>query len=349
MTDYHFVVERPGIHTTFQDSGYEHLQHFGITTGGVVDNNLFKIANKLLDNNLNETIIEFAYQGPRLRLEKGNACIVITGDVHFMISKQSEDFIEKPGETFKTYQLNEGDIVDILATKSSVYGYCGVEGGFNINKYKLCIISNGDSKFQRLKLTKTGLERYFSEILISGDIKIKKPNSKIYQTMSDKINIPLYPIIGVGSVPFRGNFSPHNVDRVINEYPGIHTFTIQSSFKYHHPTQSLNRQIKKIENRITLKSRTFDEAIYNKLIKKYTAQYQEDLEKITNLVSVIAPLIPNRRARRIHVGLFGYSREISNPKQKNRIILPRAITFCASLYSIGICLLYTSPSPRDRG
>ena len=69
---------------------------------------------------------------------------------------------------------------------------------FNINKYKLCIISNGDSKFQRLKLTKTGLERYFSEILLSGDIKIKKPNSKIYQTMSDKINIPIDKCVYIG-------------------------------------------------------------------------------------------------------------------------------------------------------
>ena len=69
---------------------------------------------------------------------------------------------------------------------------------FNINKYKLCIISNGDSKFQRLKLTKTGLEKYFSEILISGDIKIKKPNSKIYQTMSDKIKIPIDKCVYIG-------------------------------------------------------------------------------------------------------------------------------------------------------
>ena len=46
MSDYHFVVERSGVYSTFQDSGYENLQHFGITTGGVVDNNLFKIANK---------------------------------------------------------------------------------------------------------------------------------------------------------------------------------------------------------------------------------------------------------------------------------------------------------------
>ena len=135
MSNYYFTVERPGIYTTFQDSGYESLQHFGITTGGVVDNNLFQIANKLLDNDLNETIIEFAYQGPRLRLDKGNVQIVITGDVHFIINKKSENFSENVGKSFKTYQLNEGDIIDILATKSSVYGYLGVLGGFNINKY----------------------------------------------------------------------------------------------------------------------------------------------------------------------------------------------------------------------
>jgi len=135
MNNSYFIVERSGIHTTFQDSGYAHLQHLGITTGGVIDNNLFKIANKLLRNDPNETIIEFAYQGPRLRLEKGNTHIVVTGDVYFIIRKKSENFIEKKGETFKTYQLNEGDIIDILATKSSVYGYFSIAGGFNIKKY----------------------------------------------------------------------------------------------------------------------------------------------------------------------------------------------------------------------
>ena len=135
MNNYYFTVQRPGIHTTFQDSGYEYLQHFGITTGGVVDDNLFQTANKLLGNEENETIIEFAYQGPRLRLDKGSVQIVITGDVHFIISKKSENFFENIGETFRTYQLNEGDIIDILATKSSVYGYFGVIGGFKIDKY----------------------------------------------------------------------------------------------------------------------------------------------------------------------------------------------------------------------
>ena len=69
---------------------------------------------------------------------------------------------------------------------------------FKLNEYKLCIISNGDSKFQRLKLTKTGLDRYFSEVLVSGDIKIKKPDSKIFQTMSDNINIRLDKCVYIG-------------------------------------------------------------------------------------------------------------------------------------------------------
>ena len=69
---------------------------------------------------------------------------------------------------------------------------------FKLNEYKLCVISNGDSKFQRLKLTKTGLDRYFSEVLVSGDIKIKKPDSKIFQTMSDNINIRLDKCVYIG-------------------------------------------------------------------------------------------------------------------------------------------------------
>ena len=81
-------------------------------------------------------------------------------------------------------------LFDIYETTWRVYPDV-LECLFNINKIKLCVISNGDSKFQRLKLTKTGLDRYFSEILISGDINIKKPNPKIYTTMSDNISISL--------------------------------------------------------------------------------------------------------------------------------------------------------------
>lgn len=135
MSNCYFSVERAGIYTTFQDSGYDFLQHFGVTTGGVVDNNLFRTANKLLGNDDNEPVIEFAYQGPKLKLEKGNVQIAITGDVHFIISKKSENYTDTLGKCFQTYQLHEGDIIDIIATKSSIYGYFGLLGGFKLNKY----------------------------------------------------------------------------------------------------------------------------------------------------------------------------------------------------------------------
>ena len=47
-------------------------------------------------------------------------------------------------------------------------------------------------------------------------------------------------------------------------------------------------------------------------------------------LQLIAKHIPRRRARKLHIGLFGYSRGVGEFQ------LPRAITFCASLYSLGI-------------
>ena len=44
MNDLFFKVERKGIFSTFQDSGFFNLQHLGISTGGVMDRNLFKIS-----------------------------------------------------------------------------------------------------------------------------------------------------------------------------------------------------------------------------------------------------------------------------------------------------------------
>ncbi|MEM1726474.1 MAG: phosphoenolpyruvate carboxylase, partial [Candidatus Bathyarchaeia archaeon] len=40
--------------------------------------------------------------------------------------------------------------------------------------------------------------------------------------------------------------------------------------------------------------------------------------------------VPPRRARKLHIGLFGYSRSVG------RVSLPRAIPFAAALYTLGI-------------
>ena len=39
------------------------------------------------------------------------------------------------GECNKSYDLNEGDQIDILATKKSAYGYLAIEGGFDVKPF----------------------------------------------------------------------------------------------------------------------------------------------------------------------------------------------------------------------
>ena len=133
MDNYFFEVLRPGINTTFQDKGRFHMQHLGVTPGGCMDLKLFLIANALVGNSSNEGVLEFAYQGPLLKLTKGETKISITGNVSFQITKLNKQFIN--GECYRTYNLDEGDQIDILATKKSAYGYMAIEGGFDLKPF----------------------------------------------------------------------------------------------------------------------------------------------------------------------------------------------------------------------
>ena len=133
MSNYFFEVLRPGINTTFQDKGRFHMQHLGVTPGGCMDLDSFLIANELVGNSSNEGVLEFAYQGPLLKLIKGKTKIAITGNVIFQIIKSNEETIN--GECNRSYFLEEGDQVDILATQQSAYGYMALEGGFDIKSF----------------------------------------------------------------------------------------------------------------------------------------------------------------------------------------------------------------------
>ena len=128
MTKENFEVLRAGINTTYQDRGRENLNHIGIPFGGAMDNRNYQIANKLLNNKKNESVLEFAYQGPLLKFNGRKISIAITGDIIFNILRSSNPNTEK-GNPYQSYVLNDGDQIDILSTNRSVYGYFAVKGG----------------------------------------------------------------------------------------------------------------------------------------------------------------------------------------------------------------------------
>lgn len=54
-------------------------------------------------------------------------------------------------------------------------------------KYKLGLITNGDSNQQRKKIDTTKIGDYFSEIIISSEAEVSKPNKKIFEIACKKI------------------------------------------------------------------------------------------------------------------------------------------------------------------
>ena len=131
MNEY-FEVIRGGINSTFQDEGRKNFYHIGLPFSGVMDKRNFKILNTIIDNQIDDPVLEFAYQGPSLKYFGNKRCIVITGDVNFRIIKKDKKEIS--GKCYETIEIDNGDIVDIISTNKSVYGYFTVNGGFKINK-----------------------------------------------------------------------------------------------------------------------------------------------------------------------------------------------------------------------
>jgi len=128
MNKAYFEIIRPGIHSTLQDLGRSNQYHIGIPFSGSMDKRNYLISNKLLGNKLNEPSLEFAYQGPLMKLHSGKVSGTITGNVTFNIIRKNSKIDE--GVCYQTFTLNDGDKLDIISTNRSVYGYFSIKNGF---------------------------------------------------------------------------------------------------------------------------------------------------------------------------------------------------------------------------
>ena len=133
MSKNYFEILRPGINSTFQDLGRFNQHHIGIPMSGAMDKRNYLIGNKLVGNNNNISAIEFAYQGPLLKLQSTKVIGAVTGNVNFKILRTNSKIEE--GQCYKTFELNDGDQIDIISTNKSAYGYFFINGGFEIESF----------------------------------------------------------------------------------------------------------------------------------------------------------------------------------------------------------------------
>lgn len=171
-----FKIIRAGINTTFQDLGRKNLYHIGIPFSGAMDNRNYLISNKLVNNNLDSPVLEFAYQGPLLKYYGDKIVISITGNVNFEIKKSSKTFI---GNCYESYIIEDQDEINILSTKKSVYGYFSVGAQFDLEFYWGSCSTN----------TKAKIGSNNGNKLIDGQkIKLKKTNNDLTKKNLDYIN-----------------------------------------------------------------------------------------------------------------------------------------------------------------
>src|SRR3989338_5001744 len=67
-----------------------------------------------------------------------------------------------------------------------------------------------------------------------------------YCEFARESGVPVHPIIGTGSVPFRGNLRPNNLGRFMKEHAGVRTVTVQSAFRYDYPRGMVKKAVKKL-------------------------------------------------------------------------------------------------------
>ena len=155
-----------------------------------------------------------------------------------------------------------------------------------------------------------------------------------FARLEKETGISISPIIGCGSLPFRGGFTPENIDEILDLYAGAKTLTVQSAFRYDYPLETVKAAIAKIKELLPQqKAVNFsDEEIAGlvEISNHFRQAYCETIEKIAPLINEFASFIPKRRARVQHIGLFGYSRGVGEAQ------LPRAIGFTGALYSMGL-------------
>ena len=118
-------VIQPGLFTTIQDGGRHGYRNIGIPTSGFMDQESAWAANKIVDNDREESIIEITLKGPTL-LFNNNCNISITGgDFNPLIN-------DMPIKMYESINVKLGDTLKINNTKNGARCYLAISGGIDV-------------------------------------------------------------------------------------------------------------------------------------------------------------------------------------------------------------------------
>jgi len=193
---------------------------------------------------------------------------------------------------------------------------------------------------------------------LASALSARVAGAEICQAGSD-LGLEPAPILGAGYLPFRGGVRAGNLERLVRDYPGIRTVTIQSGIRYdtEETPEAIAALHKLLPAQVACDAR-LDEDEHRFLrdcVGAVTVPYLRTFDRLLGLVVALSDVIPAHRDRLARKGPAGYARAAASPESLALLVddprvrgdlealrltastsLPRAISFTGGLYSIGL-------------
>lgn len=120
-----FNIITPGILSLLQDAGRYGQHTIGLTTGGPMDPLAFKWANRLLNNDVNTTVIETTVGG--LKIKANTDTVVAVTGAKVMLTINGVEHAQ-----WQTLNITTGDVLELGYATQGCRIYLAVAGGFQV-------------------------------------------------------------------------------------------------------------------------------------------------------------------------------------------------------------------------
>jgi phosphoenolpyruvate carboxylase len=195
--------------------------------------------------------------------------------------------------------------------------------------------------------------------LVAAVLSSKIALSRLFE-LGEEREVKIQPILGAGSLPFRGHVTLENISNLLEEFAGVRTLTIQSALRYDHGFEKTKKLVSLLKEKLAGEGKglSYSKDEYEFLgncIGLFAVEYLKTFPRIIDPVVRVADLMPKQRDRLARYTSVGYARDVAKPQKLVQWIshkklreelaflsgnleptpLPRAISFTGALYTLG--------------